>query len=135
MPRKLPRISESEWIVANLVWDHPHITSAEILERLPKGIRWKQKTVNTFLARLSAKGVLGVTREGKANCYFPKLERSACVRAVSASFFERIFGGAAAPMLAHFCETAPLSDAEIADLTAILRRRQKGGKPEGKGHD
>ena len=91
--------------------------------------------MNTFLARLSAKGVLGVTREGKANCYFPKLERSACVRAVSASFFERIFGGAAAPMLAHFCETAPLSDAEIADLTAILRRRQKGGKPEGKGHD
>ena len=127
MPRKPPRISESEWVVANIVWDQPRITSAEVLDRLPKGFRWKQKTVNTFLARLAAKGVLGISRTGKANCYFPKLERSACVQAVSASFFERIFGGAAAPMLAHFCQTAPLSDAEIEELKAILRRRQKEG--------
>src|ERR1700683_3711061 len=98
MPRKPPRISESEWIVANIVWDQPRSTSAEVLERLPKGIRWKQKTVNTFLTRLAANGVLGVTRIGKATSYFPKLERESCVRAVSASFFERIFGGAAAPM-------------------------------------
>jgi len=127
MPRKPPRISESEWVVANIVWDQPRITSAEVLDRLPKGFRWKQKTVNTFLARLAAKGVLGISRAGKANCYFPKLERSACVQAVSVSFFERIFGGAAAPMLAHFCQTAPLSDAEIEELKAILRRRQKEG--------
>jgi len=130
MPRKSPRISESEWIVANIVWNQPRITSAEVLERLPKGIRWKQKTVNTFLARLAAKGVLGIEREGKANCYFPKMERAACVQAVSASFFERIFGGAVAPMLEYFCQTAPLSAAEIQDLEAILRQRQKkGNKP------
>ena len=128
MPRKLPRISESEWIVANIVWDQPHITSAEVLEKLPKGIRWKQKTVNTFLARLAVKGVMGIERAGKANCYFPKMERDACLKVVSASFFERIFGGAVAPMLAHFCETAPLSAAEIQDLEAILHKRQKRGK-------
>ena len=64
-------------------------------------------------------------REGEL--LFPKLERSACVQAVSASFFERIFGGAAAPMLAHFCETAPLSEAEIENLRAILHRRKKKG--------
>src|ERR1700749_4751163 len=128
MPRKLPRISESEWVVANIVWDQPRISSAEVLERLPKGVRWKQKTVNTFLTRLAAKGVLGIEKEGKTNRYFPKMERAACVQSVSASFFERIFGGAVAPMLAHFCQTAPLSAAEIADLEAILRQRQKEGK-------
>lgn len=128
MPRKIPRISESEWIVANIVWDQPNITSAEVLDRLPKGIRWKQKTVNTFLTRLASKGVLGVAREGKANCYFPKLEREACVQAVSSTLFERIFGGAAAPMLAHFCQTAPLTASEIENLRAILRERQKEDK-------
>jgi BlaI family penicillinase repressor len=127
MPRKLPRISESEWVIANIVWDQPRITSAEVIERLPKGFRWKQKTVNTFLARLAGKGVLGISKTGKANCYYPKVERHACVQAVSASFFERIFGGTAAPMLAHFCETAPLSDAQIEELKAILRRRHKEG--------
>jgi BlaI family penicillinase repressor len=128
MPKKPPRISASEWIVANLVWEQPKITAAEILERLPANVRWKQKTVNTFLARLAAKGVLGVRKEGKINRYFPKIDREACVEAVSTSFLERIFGGWAAPMLAHFCETAPLSDAEIEELKRILRRRQQGGK-------
>jgi len=130
MPRKIPRISESEWIVANIVWDQPNITSAEVLERLPKGVRWKQKTVNTFLTRLASKGVLGTAREGKANCYFPKLDRATCVQEVSSSFFERIFGGAAAPMLAHFCETAPLSASEIENLEAILRKRQTEDKKD-----
>ena len=59
MPRKPPRISESEWIVANIVWDHPGLTATEVLERLPAGVEWKQKTVNTFLTRLAEKGVLG----------------------------------------------------------------------------
>lgn len=128
MPRKSPRISDSEWIVANIVWDQPHITSAEVLEKLPKGNQWKQKTVNTFLARLAAKGVMGIEKTGKANCYFPKMKRDACLKAESTSFFERMLGGAMAPMLAHFCETAPLSAAEIQGLEAILRERQKKGK-------
>ncbi len=125
MAKKSPRISESEWVVANIVWETPPVTSAEVLERLPKGVRWKQKTVNTFLARLAEKGVLGIKKVGKANSYFPKLQREACVRAVSTSFFERIFGGSTAPMLAHFCETAPLSTEEIDELAAILRRRKQ----------
>ncbi len=130
MPRKPPRISASEWIVANIVWDQPKITAAEVLERLPGDVRWKQKTVNTFLTRLATKGVLAVRKEGKINRYQPKIAREACVEAVSNSFLERIFGGWAAPMLAHFCETAPLSDAEIEDLKSILRRRQEGGKSD-----
>lgn len=130
MPQKPPRISESEWVVANIVWDRPRITSAEVLERLPKGVRWKQKTVNTFLTRLAAKGVLEIQRVGKANCYFPKLERSACINALSTSFFDRVFGGSVAPMLAHFCQTAPLSAAEIEKLEAILRQRQQGGEKD-----
>lgn len=130
MPSKPPRISESEWIVANIVWDQPHIASSEVLERLPRGNRWKQKTVNTFLTRLAAKGVLGIERAGKANSYFPKLDRGACVKAVSAPFFERIFGGSVAPVLAHFCETTPLSTAEIEHLQAILQQRQKEGSKD-----
>ena len=123
-----PRISESEWVVANIVWDEPNITAAQVLERLPKGTMWKQKTVNTFLARLSARGVLGIKKEGKANCYFAKIKREACVDAVSESLFERVFAGAFGPMLAHFCKTAPLSNEEIEKLKAILDSRESEAK-------
>ncbi len=117
---KPPRLSASEWLVANLVWDHPYSTATEIFRRLPDGISWKPKTVNTFLARLSEKGVLGITRDTKANTYFPLIDRTECVRAESESFFHRVFRGAAAPMLAHFCETVDLDQQEIERLRRIL---------------
>ena len=124
----MPRISESEWVIANIVWNEPNLTAVQVLERLPKGNLWKQKTVNTFLTRLAAKGVLGIQKEGKANCYFPKVDRLACVEEVSESLFERVFGGAFGPMLAHFCKTAPLSNEEIEKLKAILDSRETESK-------
>lgn len=128
MPRKPPRISESEWIVANIVWDNPGLTATEVLERLPAGVEWKQKTVNTFLTRLVEKGVFGTERVGKANAYHPLIAREACVQ--SASFLQRILGSAPAPMLAHFCETTPLTAEEIAQLRSILEERQAKAKED-----
>jgi BlaI family transcriptional regulator, penicillinase repressor len=118
-----PSISGSEWLVASVVWDHDGLTAAEIAERLPATASWKLKTVNTFLARLVAKGVLAVERDGRAFRYRARIPREQCVRAESASFLQRVFGGAVAPMLAHFCDDADLSDADIAELRRILNRK------------
>ncbi len=123
MPPTLPSISESEWIVASIVWTEGALTAGEIAERLPRKVRWKPKTVNTFLARLVAKGVLAVELDGRAYRYRARIRRERCVRAESESFLRRVFGGAAAPMLAHFCETANLTDEEIAELRRILNRK------------
>lgn len=123
MPPRLPSISESEWTVASVVWGEEGLTSAEIAERLPKSVRWKLKTVNTFLTRLVSKGVLAAEPDGRAFRYSARIPRDRCVRAESESFLLRVFGGAAAPMLAHFCETADLSDEEIAELREILNRK------------
>jgi BlaI family penicillinase repressor len=45
------------------------------------------------------------------------------VRAESDSFLQRVFGGAVAPLLAHFCEAADLSEEEIAELRRILKEK------------
>lgn len=123
MPPSIPSISESEWTVASVVWDQDGLTATEIAERLPRDVQWKLKTVNTFLTRLVSKGVLAVERDGRAFRYQALIPRERCVRAESESFLQRVFGGAVAPLLAHFCETADLSDDEIAELRRILKEK------------
>lgn len=120
-----PSISESEWLVASEIWLEEGLTAAEVAARLADKTAWKQKTVNTFLARLVTKGVLFARPEGRAFRYFPKIPREHCVRRESESFLQRVFGGAVAPMLAHFCETSDLSDKEVARLRKILKRKGK----------
>lgn len=125
MKPPIPSISESEWIVASEVWEEDGLTASEIGTRLVGRMVWKQKTINTFLARLVSKGVLEARPEGRAFRYFARIPREQCVRAESESFLHRVFGGAVAPMLAHFCETADLSDEEVERLRKILKEKGK----------
>ena len=117
------RISSAEWQVLTPLWEHAPATAAEIYAALGQNPGWHLKTVNTFLARLVEKGVLAVRREGKSNVYAPLCTREQCVRHESETFLQRVFQGAAGPMLAHFCERADLTDADIARLRAILDER------------
>jgi len=129
-----PAISDSEWLVASIVWDEAGLTATQIAERL--NTRWKLKTVNTFLTRLVAKGVLAADRDGRAFRYRACIPREQCVRSESESFVKRVFGGAVAPMLAHFCEASDLTEAEIAELRAILNRKgppARGSQPPSEG--
>lgn len=118
-----PRISAAEWQVLEPLWDHAPATAAEIYAALGTRSGWHFKTVNTFLSRLVDKGVLRVHRDGKANVYTPLCTREQCVRHESETFLQRVFRGAAGPMLAHFCERVDLTDADIARLRAILDER------------
>ena len=122
-----PKISSAEWEVMNVVWDRHPITAGEVFSSLPNDKEWAQKTVNTFLTRLVEKGVLAVSKNGKANVYQPLLGREDCVEVESDSFLQRVFQGAAGPLMMHFCERAELTPAEIAELEQLLNTK-KGKK-------
>src|SRR3954469_23651301 len=104
-----PKISESEWEVMDTLWAKSPLTAAEVFTALPAGHGWHQKTVNTFLARLAGKGVVGVTKDGHANLYAARLRREECVAREGRGFVERVFRGAVGPMLLHFTERADLT--------------------------
>ena len=119
-----PKISSAEWEVMNVVWDRATVTAAGVFAGLPPGHGWKQKTVNTFLARLVDKGVLKVTKSDHVNLYQARLRREACVARESESFLQRVFQGAAGPLLVHFCEQQDLSEADIRELEKLLKKKK-----------
>ena len=47
-----------------------------------------------------------------------------CVKAVSESFLDRVFGGSLKPMLAHFVEHKNLTADEIRDLKRLLEGKK-----------
>lgn len=119
-----PKISSSEWEVMNVLWAKSPRTAAEVFAALPAGHDWHQKTVNTFLARLASKGVVKIGKDGSVNSYAAKLRREECVAQEGRGFLERVFGGAAGPMLLHFCEEADLTNEEIRELRKLLKKKK-----------
>jgi BlaI family transcriptional regulator, penicillinase repressor len=123
MPKKTPHISEAEWEAMRVVWARGSVTAQEVVDALGDH-GWSPRTIKTLLSRLKAKGALGYEARGKAYVYRPAVRMEDCVRQESQSFLDRVFGGATAPLLAHFVKRAKLSMGEIDELRKILAEKK-----------
>jgi BlaI family penicillinase repressor len=122
--KRLPRISDTEWEIMNLLWVQSPATASEIIEALQKkDSSWHPKTARTLLNRLVQKKALTFKKEGRGYLYRPAVSREACVEAESDSFLGRLFGGSLTPMLAHMVERKKISSEEIEELRKILKTK------------
>jgi len=123
--KTVPKISETEWEVMKVLWATSPLSAEEIIARLvAQDGEWHPKTAKTLLSRLVKKKALGFDKEGRAYRYRPLVREVDCVKAVSESFLDRVFGGALTPMLAHYVEHKKMSAAEIRELKRLLDERE-----------
>ena len=131
----LPQISDAEWEVMQAVWDAPSpLTAGEVVEAVARVRDWAPRTTKTLLNRLVKKGAVEMRQSGDSRrqwVYRPRVARDAVVRRESRSFLSRVFGGSAAPAIAHFLEHHRLTDDEVERLRHILDRSP--GAPEERG--
>ena len=116
-----PDISESEWSVMEALWEHAPQTASEVTRILRPTMKWAENTVRTLLTRLVEKGALKTGENSSGTrTYLPAVKREACVRAESDSFLQRVFQGAAKPLLVHFAQTSKLTAEEVKELKKLL---------------
>lgn len=117
----IPDISESEWSVMEVLWDSAPQTASEVTKSLRPTMNWAENTVRTLLTRLVEKGALKTGENASGTRTFsPAVKREACVRAEGQSFLDRVFGGAAKPLLVHFAQNSKLNPEEIKELKKLL---------------
>jgi BlaI family penicillinase repressor len=121
--RRLPRISDAEWVVMKVLWSAPGRTAEEVVEALRGKVTWNARTIRTLINRLLRKRALRYAREGRRYRYFPAVQEAQCVRHETRSFLRRVYGDTLAPMLAAFIDDAELSPEDIEELKRVLDRK------------
>lgn len=122
---KTLKISESEWEIMKIIWTKAPVASSEIVNQLSEQHAWHSRTIRTLLDRLVKKGAVAIKNDGRRNLYHPEISREECVRAESASFLERVFGGQPTEMLAHLVKETRLSSEDIKKLKQMLKDKEK----------
>jgi BlaI family penicillinase repressor len=103
------------------LWESSHQTASELTKTLRPTMNWAENTVRTLLTRLIDKGAVKTSENSSGTrTYLPAVKREACVRAEGESFMQRIFGGAAQPLLVHFAQNSKLTAEEVRELKKIL---------------
>jgi len=114
---KLTKISDAEMEIMKIIWkENKQITTADVLEKLPKENSWKTTTVMTLVTRLIEKGILSVIKVGKLNHYSPKVTEEEYKSNQTDVFLDDMFNGSVKSFIATLYNSRKISKKDIADL-------------------
>jgi predicted transcriptional regulator len=122
---KLPRISEAEQQLLQLLWDESPLGATDLAERVPASRGWSLATVKTLLSRLCAKGALTAERDGRRFRYRPAVEREVIAAGQADRLVDRLFGGRVSPLVAQLAEQREIDPDDLAELEALVRSLRK----------
>lgn len=118
-------LSDSEWKLMKRLWANPSMTITELTAALREETGWSKNTVITMLSRLEAKGAVRYEEGRKARQYFPAVAQKDAAKAETENFLSKVYGGSFGLMVHAMVESRQLSEADLAELSAILD--QAGG--------
>lgn len=115
-------LSDSEWKLMNRLWEQSPRTIMELTAAVREDTGWSKNTVITMLSRLEAKGAVRHEEGGRAKQYFPALRREDAALAETENLLDKVYGGSLGLMMSAMAESRRLTEADIAELSAILER-------------
>lgn len=119
----LPQISEAEFQVMKIVWEHAPVSTNQVTDYLTRTTKWSPKTIQTMLKRLVQKKALTYDKEGRVFIYTPLVGREDYVKQESRHFLQRFFNGNMVSMMAAFLDMEELSQQEADELKELLSER------------
>lgn len=116
----MKRISQAELDVMDVLWTDSPMAASDVAGHLSDK-NWNIRTVKTLLSRLVEKNVLSTEQDGRRYLYAPLISKNDYARRAAKRLSDRLFGGRAAPLVAHLAEGDGLTDQDIAELEALLK--------------
>jgi len=106
------------------VWSRGHATVRDVYEALLRERKVAYTTVMTMMNVLEKKGHLRKKADRRSFVYRPTRPRRQVVGSMVRDFVQRVFGGSAAPLLAHLVDEEALTREELDDLAKRIRERR-----------
>jgi len=117
-------LTGAELEIMHVVWSMEQATVRDVYEALRERRKVAYTSVMTVLKILEQKGHLKKKQENRAYVYRPARPRAQVVQSMVRDFVDRVFQGAAKPLLVHLVEDARLSPQDLAEIRRLLRKAQ-----------
>ena len=113
-------LSEREWTVLGALRDSGGAALGSLTQALRAKTGWSRNTVQTYLIRMEAKGLVAIDKESVPHLYRAALDRAACQAQARDSFLRQVYQGAAGDLVAAFLRETPITAGEREALRRLL---------------
>jgi predicted transcriptional regulator len=107
-----------------VVWRLERVTVRDVHDALSQHRRVAYTTVMTMMRILERKGHLKVSRADRAYVYRPARARQRVLGEMVREFVDRVFGGAAEPLVQHLVRDRHLTEDDLREIAMELRARK-----------
>lgn len=117
-------LTGQELEIMKVVWQLGTPTVRQVYEALLKQRKVAYTTVMTMMNILEQKGFLKKKAGDKAFVYAPTRPEKSVLRDMVRDFVDRVFNGAAEPLLVHLVEDDKLTEDELNDIRKTIREKR-----------
>jgi predicted transcriptional regulator len=122
-------LTAQELEIMKVIWRLGPVTVRQVYEDLLEQRRIAYTTVMTMMNILESKGFLKKRSGEKAFVYAPAKPEKQVIRAMVREFVDRVFNGAAEPLLVHLVEDDKLTPSELDEIRESIRETEGKRKP------
>lgn len=119
------QVTEAEWKIMEVLWDHAPRTMTEITAILTPTTGWTRHTVITLLKRMVEKGSISVDESDRAKKYTPLISREEASSEETHKFLSHVFKGKASLLVNHLVDTGDLTASDLQEILDVLKEHGK----------
>jgi len=127
MRPKSPTLTEQELEIMKIVWGRQQATVRDVYETLLERRKIAYTTVMTMMKILEQKHYLRKAQVDRAFVYRPAQPKNQVIKGMVREFVNRVFNGSAEPLLVHLIEDRKLSEADLKELSRMIRKESSHG--------
>ena len=119
------QVTEAEWKIMEVLWDHSPRTMTEITAILEPTTGWTRHTVITLLKRMLEKGSISMDDTERAKKYTPLITREEASTEETHKFLSHIFKGKASLLVNHLVDSDDLSEEDLQQILDVMKGKKK----------
>lgn len=119
-----PSLTEAEFKIMALLWDHAPRTITELTRILSTDTGWTKHTVISLLRRMVQKGSVHMVESGRAKQFYPLIEKAGMAKDQAKALLNRLFDGKATLLMHTMVEMGGLTDEDLAELSAYIESKR-----------
>jgi len=124
---RLPQLNATELAVMKLLWREGRLSAREVHERLGGEQGWAYSTTRTVVERMVGKGLVGKQEFHGLRLYAAAISRPVGLAGLIRDFARDVLESGPEPVVALFTAGETLTDAEVAELEALLQAEDDRG--------
>jgi BlaI family penicillinase repressor len=118
-------LTDQELELMKIVWRREEATVRDVYEELLEHRKVAYTTVMTVMKTLETKGYLKTAQRDRAYVYTPTQPKEQVIKRMVGDFLDRVFNGAAQPLVTHLVKDRKLSEADLREITRLMREENK----------